>query len=83
MPQPSECNQKYSLLLKSINLISRKLVLVHNQRGMSKWMTGRILQQKAPVSYLVTVGSRIRYCYVNRLLKSKVMPEGNAEVVAT
>ena len=44
-------------------------------------MTGRILQQKGPVSYLVRVGSKIRYCHVDHLLKSNVISEGNAEVV--
>ena len=38
-------------------------------------------QQKGPVSYLVREGVRIRYCHVDHLLKSNVIPEGNAEVV--
>ena len=29
---------------------------------------------KGPVSYLVRVGSRVRYCHVDHLLRSKVMP---------
>ena len=30
---------------------------------------------QGPVTYLVRVGSRVRYCHVDHLLKSKVMPE--------
>ena len=50
-------------------------VLVHNQKGSPKWMTGRIVRQEGPVSYLVRVRSRIRYCHGDHLLKSKVTPE--------
>ena len=56
-------------------------VLVHNKGGTPKWMTGKILQQKGPVSYLLRVGSRVRYCHTDRLLKSNVLPDENVQVV--
>ena len=55
-------------------------VLVHNKRGTQKWITGKILQQKGPVNYLVRVGSRVRYCHVDHLLKSNVLPDENPNI---
>ena len=46
-----------------------ELVLVQNHRGASKWLNGRILRRKGPVSYLVTVGSKVHYCHVDYLLR--------------
>ena len=43
-------------------------VLVHNKRGNTKWSPGIILQQKSPVTYLVRVSQRIRYCHADHLL---------------
>ena len=48
-----------------------ELVLAQNHRGVSKWLHGRILRRKGPVSYLVTVGSKVRYCHVEHLLRRK------------
>ena len=56
-------------------------VLVRNQKGTPKWTAGRVLRQKGPVSYLVRVGSRVRYCHADHLLKTKVMPEEEARLV--
>ena len=46
-----------------------------NHRSIPKWSVGQILRQKGPVSYLVRVGSKIRYCHVDHLLKSNVPAE--------
>ena len=47
-------------------------VLVRNQRGRKQWLPGRIVRQKGPVTYLVQVGSRIRFCHVDHLLKTGI-----------
>ena len=47
-------------------------VLVLNKRGKTKWLFGTILQQKSPVTYLVKVGSRIRFCHLEHLLHTAV-----------
>ena len=41
---------------------------MHNKRGNTKWSPGIILQQKSPVTYLVRVGQRTRYCHEDHLL---------------
>ena len=41
---------------------------MHNKRGNTKWSPGIILKQKSPVTYLVRVGQRIRYCHADHLL---------------
>ena len=41
----------------------------------------KTLQQKGPVHYLVRVGSRVRYCHVDHLLKRNVLPGENAKVM--
>ena len=82
-PNLSSTVEKHQLKQKSVHDNSKPLVsltkvqtvLVHNQRGMPKWITRRILQLKGPVSYLVRVGSRVRYCHVDHLLKSNVIAE--------
>ena len=80
--------EKHQLQQKSAHDNSKPLilftkgetVLVHNKRGTQKWITGKILQQKGPVSYLVRVGSRVRYCHVDHLLKSNVLPDENPSI---
>ena len=60
--------------------------MVINQRGNQKWVPGRILKQKGPVSYLVRVGSsslKIRYCHVDHLLKSKVVSLNDSSKTST
>ena len=47
-------------------------VLVRNQRGGKRWVPGRIVRQKGPVTYLVRVGIRIRFCHVDHLLKTGI-----------
>jgi len=49
-------------------------VLVRNQRGKEQWLSGRIVKQKGPVTYLVQVGSQIKYCHVDHLLRTGVKP---------
>ena len=41
---------------------------MHNKRGNTKWLPGIILQQKSPVTYLIRVVQRIRYCHADHLL---------------
>ena len=54
-----------------------ELVLVQNHRGASKWLNGRILRRKGPVSYLVTVGSKVLYCHVDHLLRRRATSKDN------
>ena len=35
-------------------------------------MLGRIVRQKGPVTYLVQVGTRIKFCHVDHLLKTGI-----------
>ena len=63
-----------------VSFTKGQTVLLHNQRGMLKWITGRILQQKGPVSYLVRVGSRVRYYHVDHLLKSDAITDRDGTV---
>ena len=87
-PNLSSTVEKHQLKQKSAHENSKPLVsfakgqtvLIHNQRGMPKWITRRILQQKGPVSYLVKVGSRIRYCHVDHLLKSNAIADRDGAV---
>ena len=44
-------------------------VLVCNKRGNTKWVSGIIIRQKSPVTYLVKVGDRIRFCHADHLLR--------------
>ena len=44
------------------------LELLQNHRGTPKWLNGQILRQKGPVTYLVRVGPKIRYCHVKHLI---------------
>ena len=46
--------------------------LVRNQRGGKRWVLGRIVRQKGPVTYLVRVGTRIRFCHVDHLLTTGI-----------
>ena len=48
-------------------------VMVRNHWGNQKWVPGCIIKQKGPVRYLVRVGSRVRYCHVEHLLRTKVL----------
>ena len=48
-------------------------MLVLNKCGKTKWLSGTIVQQKSPVTYLVKVGSRIRFCHADHLLHSAVI----------
>jgi len=47
-------------------------VLVLNKRGKTKWLFGTIVQQKSPVTYLVKVRSRIRFCHLEYSLHTAV-----------
>ena len=43
-------------------------VLVRNKRGNTKWLSNVVLRQKSPVSYLVRIGGKIRFCHADHLL---------------
>jgi len=45
------------------------------QHVMEGWPSkpGCIIKQKGPMRYLVMVGSRVRYCHVEHLLRTKVL----------
>ena len=57
-----------------VSFTKGETVLVRSHKGAPKWIAGRILRQKGPVSYLVQVDSRVRYCHVDHLLKRNVIP---------
>ena len=44
-------------------------VLVCNKRGNTKWVSGTVIRQKSPVTYLVMVGDKIRFCHADHLLQ--------------
>ena len=44
-------------------------VLVCNKRDITKWVSGIIIRQMSPVTYLVKVGDRIRFCHADHLLR--------------
>ena len=48
------------------------LALVLNKHGKTKWLSGTIVQQKSPVTYLVKVRSQMRLCHADHLLHSAV-----------
>ena len=57
-------------------------VLVCNKRGNTKWVLGIIIRQKSPVTYLVKVGDRIRFCHTDHVLrqpKTNILTQSSAE----
>ena len=63
-------------------------VLVCNKRGNIKWVSGIIIRQKSPVTYLVKAGDRIRFCHADHLLRqpganipSQSSAENNFDVI--
>jgi len=50
---------------------------VLDKQGKTKWLFGTIVQQKSPVTYLVKVGSRIRFCHLEHLLHTAVEDMNN------
>ena len=50
--------------------VKEEKVLVLNTQGKTKWLSGTIVEQKSPVTYLVKVGPRTRYCHADHLLQS-------------
>ena len=49
-------------------------VMVRNQRGKKQWIPGRIMCQKGPVTYLVRVDNRVRFCHADHLRKTNIKP---------
>ena len=47
-------------------------VWVRNQRGLKQWVPGKIVRQKGPVTYLVQVGGKVRFCHVDHLLTRRL-----------
>jgi len=52
-------------------------VLVLNKRGKPRWLSGTIARQKSPVTNLVKVGHRMRFCHADHLLHSTVTNIGS------
>ena len=53
-----------------------------NKRGSTKWVLGIIIRQKSPVTYLVKVGDRIRFCHADHVLrqpKTNILTQSSAE----
>lgn len=55
-----------------VNFLEGEKVLVLNNRGKTKWVSGIIVKQKSPVTYLVKVGPKVRFCHVDHLLHTAV-----------
>ena len=56
-------------------------VLVRNQRGRTKWLTGVIIRRKSPVTYLVRMAKNsVRYCHSDHLLHAAGSTEGDDEL---
>ena len=53
-----------------VTFAKQEPVLVRNQRGKKAWLRGTIIKQKGPVTYLVQIGTQIRFCHVDHLLKT-------------
>ena len=49
-------------------------VLVRNTRGRERWLLGKIVRQKSPVTYLVQVCNQIKFCHVDHLLETGIKP---------
>lgn len=75
-PRVEKCqkNQKVAHDGKKVpsTFVKGEKVLVLNKQGKTKWLFGTIVQQKSPVTYLVRVGSRIRFCHMEHLLHTEV-----------
>ena len=52
-------------------------VLVRNHRGTPIWQKGQILRQKGPVTYLVRVGPKVRYCHVEHMIRRNPASQNN------
>ena len=56
-------------------------VLVRNQRGRTKWLTGVIIRRKSPVTYLVRVAKHtVTYCHADHLLPASDSTQDNNEL---
>ena len=53
-----------------VTFLRGEKVLVANKRGNTKWLSGIVLRQKSPVTYLVMVGHKIRFCHADHLLRN-------------
>lgn len=75
-PRVEKCQQNQKVVHDGKKLpspfVKGEKVLVFNKRGKTKWLFGTIVQQKSPVTYLVKVGSRIRFCHLEHLLHTAV-----------
>lgn len=59
-----------------------EFVLVRNHRSKTRWLKGKILRQKGPVSYLVQVRSTVRFCHVDHLIRRNTTPESKADAAS-
>ena len=64
-----------------ITFVEREKVLVRNQRGQPKWLTGVIIRKKSPVTYLVRMAKNsMRYCHADHLLRATGSIQGDTEL---
>ena len=47
-------------------------VLVLDKCGKTKWLSGTVVEQRSPVTYVVEVGPHKRFCHADHLLHSAV-----------
>ena len=75
-PRVEKCQQKQKLAhdnKKHLRTFKKGgKVLVLNKHGKTRWLSGTIVEQKSPVTYLVKVGHQMRLCHTDQLLHSKV-----------
>ena len=64
-----------------VTFMEGEKVLVRNQRGRTKWLTGVIIRRKSPVTYLVRMAKNsVRYCHSDHLLHAAGSTEGDDEL---
>ena len=67
-----------------VTFMEGEKVLVRNQRGRTKWLTGVILRRKSPVTYLVRVAKQsVRYCHADHLLRAAGCIQDDEELQQT
>ena len=60
--------------------MEREKVLVWNQRGRTKWLTGIIIRRKSPATYLVRMATNsVSYCHSDHLLHGAGSTEGECQ----
>ena len=71
--------RKQHMMERTHNQLWEK-ILLHNQRGWTKWLTGTIIRRKSPVAYLVRMAQNtVRYCHIDHLLHDAGLMLGDSD----